>query len=213
MRTKLPTSAQPGDDVVVTLHGALATAGVFRPLKRVIEAQERVWVASLTLNPALAIEDAAIRLGDLVAELPPGVNCHLIGHSLGGIIVRWYVQQVLPAGPEAPTVVQTFSLGAPFGGASVAKWIPLRQGRDLVAQSALLSELARGADRSAIPHCSFVGEDDRTGKGDGLSDIGDRIVVPDCGHNGLLFHPLVGSEVVSRILQSRQGDAAPSEPC
>src|SRR5262249_27617674 len=95
--------ATADEDVVVLLHGLFATAGVLRPLRRRLEQQAGAHTASFSYPPGPGIPALAERLGALVAKLPEGVRIHLVGHSLGGLVARWFVQEL---GGD-PRVVQT----------------------------------------------------------------------------------------------------------
>src|SRR5277367_4675492 len=83
-----------GDDVVVLVHGFLATAGVFRPLRAHLEREAGPRVATFSHAPGLGVRRIARQLASLVERIPQGTRIHLVGHSLGGIVVRWYVQEM-----------------------------------------------------------------------------------------------------------------------
>src|SRR5688572_1145601 len=111
IRSKLPEDAH-GCDVVVMVHGFFASAGVFRPMKRRLIDEAQTKVASFTYAPGPGIARIAKSLARLVDKMPRACRIHLVGHSLGGLVSRWYVQEL--GGHER--VTQTISLGSPFGG-------------------------------------------------------------------------------------------------
>lgn len=184
--------ARAGDDVVVLVHGFFASAGVFRPLRARLEATG-VRVASFTHAPGPGIHRIARRLGKLVDHLPHGARVTIVGHSLGGVVARYYVQQL--GGRDR--VAQTISLGAPFHGVDVPRVLV---GADLHARSELLQRLRAGASACGVPHTSIVGsEDTLVGVETAMLGFGDVVVVPDRGHNALLFCERVASLVLQRV--------------
>ncbi len=186
--------AQAGDDVVVFVHGLFATAGVLRPLREQIELHTGARTATFTYAPGPSIERIAQRLSELVRALPDGIRIHLLGHSVGGLVSRWYVQEL--AGD--PRVVQTISVGTPFAGTTRALLLPAPVGRDIVPGSFLLSRLRRTA-HLGVPHFSIAGADDQVVPEGALFAAGDGIVIEGCGHNGLVYHPRTLSSVVSKV--------------
>jgi pimeloyl-ACP methyl ester carboxylesterase len=84
--------ARPGDTVVVLVHGFCASAGVFRPLRARLERETGARVATFTHAPCVGIRRIARSLSELVARIPLGTRITVVGHSLGGVVARWYVQ-------------------------------------------------------------------------------------------------------------------------
>jgi pimeloyl-ACP methyl ester carboxylesterase len=186
--------ARPGDDVVVLVHGFLASAGVFRPLRTHLEG-DGVRVASFTHAPGVGIARIARRLGKLIDQLPHASRITLVGHSLGGIAARYYVQEL--GGHER--VTQTISLGSPFQGIDVPR---LLVGADIHEGSALLERLRKGAAACGIPHTSVVAANDTlVGAMSSMLGFGDVMVLPDRGHNQLLFCKRVAGLVLDRVKQ------------
>jgi triacylglycerol lipase len=186
--------AQPGDDVVVLVHGFLASAGVFRPLRARLEREAGARVATFTHAPGLGIRRIARRLASLVDRIPGGARITVVGHSLGGVVARWYVQEM---GGHA-RVAQTISLASPFGGIDVP---PYFVGADLHEQSALLRRLREQAHVCAVPHTSIVGKEDTlvVGVQTACLGFGEVVVLPERGHNALLFCERAAALVIDRI--------------
>lgn len=120
--------ARPGDDVVVLVHGFCATAGVFRPLRARLERETGARTATFTHAPGVRIRRIARNLAALVDRIPRGTRITVVGHSLGGVVARWYVQEM---GGDS-RVKRTISLASPFGGVEV---LPVLVGADLHEQS------------------------------------------------------------------------------
>lgn len=188
-------------DVVYVTHGVLATAGVFGLLEqRLLEAGVS-HVASFTYGPLRTIDSLARQLRRECERIPEGARLHLVGHSLGGIVARYYVQEY--GGRQR--VRQTISLGSPFHGTSIARFLPPTLEGNLSPDSALLARLrdpARGAPE--VPHLSVVAADDMLVRPamSAAFPVGDVEVLEDVGHNGLLFDPRVADLVCARICAS-----------
>lgn len=189
-------AAGPGDDVVVMIHGFFASAGVFRPMRGRLEREAGARVATFTHAPGLGVRRIARNLAELVDRIPHGARVHIVGHSLGGIVARWYVQEL---GGHA-RVTQTISLGSPFGGSPLARAFPWLVGADLSSDSAVLQRLRVGRHASSVPHVSVLGGDDRlVPRLRGAFHVGDVVHMPGRGHNTLLFDEEVIRLVVARV--------------
>jgi pimeloyl-ACP methyl ester carboxylesterase len=201
LRPVLPR-AVAGDDVVVLVHGLLATAGVFRPLRVRLERDAGALVATFSHAPGLGVKRIARQLADLVDQIPHGTRIHLVGHSLGGIVARWYVQEM--GGHER--VAQTISMATPFGGAKIAERFRLFVGNDLHAASDVLTRLRDGAaSASHVPHVSIAGTDDKMVSPPESAGFatGELIVLEGRGHNQLLFDREAIDLVVGRVIGAR----------
>jgi triacylglycerol lipase len=190
--------ARPGDRVVVLVHGFCASAGVFRPLRARLEREAGACVATFTHAPCVGIRRIARSLEDLVNRIPRETRITVVGHSLGGVVARWYVQEM--AGHTR--VERTISLGSPFGGVAVPRYLV---GTDLHEESALLKRLRDRAPAFDVPHTSIVGGADRlvVGLETACLGVGDVVVLADRGHNSLLFDDDVAGLVIDRVRTQR----------
>jgi pimeloyl-ACP methyl ester carboxylesterase len=191
-------------DVVVLVHGFLATAGVFRPLREAIERGTGAVTSSFTHRPGVGIRDIAERVAVLVRSLPsPELRVHLVGHSIGGLAVRWFVNEL---GGD-PRVVGTVSIASPFEGAPRARLFPGSLARDIEPGSALLSRL-RSAD-SVVPHLSIAGGADRVVPMGAFLGHGERLFIEHAGHNEVLYDRETVAAVVARIGTAAGRSAGP----
>ncbi|WP_369196042.1 esterase/lipase family protein [Streptomyces djakartensis] len=149
---RLPAEAKPP---VVLLHGFVDNRSVFVLLRRNLARHGRQQVESLNYSPlTYDIRVAAERLGrhiEEVCERTGTERVDVVGHSLGGLIARYYVQRL-----GGDTRVRTLvTLGTPHAGTRVAR---LADAHPIVRQmrpgSPVLEELALPA-----PDCRthFVG--------------------------------------------------------
>jgi triacylglycerol lipase len=202
-----PVCAGSGESVVVHLHGLFATAGVLRPMRRSIEREAGAHTASFTYAPGPGVASVARRLAELVERLPDGVRIHLVGHSMGGIVARWFVQEL---GGD-PRVVQTISVASPFGGTRHARLLPGPAGRDISPGSHVLRRLEESAHSvPRVPHLSIASLNDLIVTESALFAVGERMVVDSQGHNGLLFDVSVAREIARRV--TAHAIRAASEP-
>ncbi|MFT3767215.1 MAG: hypothetical protein QM820_17090 [Minicystis sp.] len=131
-----------------------------------------------------------------------------MGHSLGGIVARFFALQA-----RDPRVVQTISLATPFAGVPRAAWLRLNSTRDLDTESPILRRIALHPEAASIPHLSIIAGADTlvdTPVAHALPG-GDVQVMDGRGHNSLLFDAEVARAVERRIL-SRRPDPARREP-
>jgi triacylglycerol lipase len=186
--------ARPGDDVVVLVHGFLASAGVFRPMRARLERESGARVATFTHAPCVGIRRIARRLAELIEHIPLGTRITVVGHSLGGVVARWYVQEM--GGHKR--VLRTISLASPFHGINVPQVLV---GADLHEQSELLKSVRDRAHVHDVPHTSIVAAADSVvvGVHTACLGFGDVVVVPNRGHNGLLFDQEVAGLVIDRV--------------
>jgi triacylglycerol lipase len=196
VRTVVPPALESRDSVVVLVHGMFATAGVFRPLRDTLE-DEGFATASFTHAPGFGVATLTEKLSEFLSSLPPTINIDLVGHSLGGVVARYYVQEY----PRDRRVRQTVSLGGPFRGTRRARWMPGPAGRDLLPGSRLLDELQRGAEasQSETPHLSIVAGRDAMITEPAVLAGSEVMLAPECGHNGLLFDPLVTERLLQQL--------------
>lgn len=195
----VPDHVRPGDDVVVLVHGFCATAGVFRPLRARLELETGARIATFTHAPGVGVRRIAGQLQRLVDRIPPSARITVVGHSLGGVVARWYVQEMGGHG----RVARTISMASPFSGVAVPQ---LLVGADLHEQSDLLKRLRDGARSCLVPHTSIVAGLDIVVPGPRTACLGtgDVVLLPECGHNELLFDARVAQVVIDRVKQARQ---------
>lgn len=159
---------------IICLHGVVDNRSIFTVLRRSLRGRGFGRVYALNYSPLIDdIADVATRLGDLidaVCEQTGYERVHIVGHSMGGLVARYYVQR-LGGDRHVHTVV---TLGTPHSGTQLARLVPWPVARQMRPGSDLLNELAEPA-----PACGtrFVAI---------WSDL-DQLVLPQ--RNARILHP------------------------
>jgi pimeloyl-ACP methyl ester carboxylesterase len=125
---------------------------------------------------------------------------HLVGHSLGGVVVRYAVQR---AGLE-PHAATAITVAAPHRGTLAALFCPGELAASLRPGSRLLLDLRRGTRESTVRWASFYSDRDlvvppHSARLEDTALRATNILVPGVGHLGILRAPLFLSSAV-RIL-------------
>lgn len=183
----------PPHALVVLVHGFSSTSDCW---DTVIEAMRGRHTMVLTFDYSAfgtSIEQIAQELSTATKRFindhkPRSV--HLVGHSLGGIVVV----QALSDELFARRVDQIITIGSPHHGCPLAGLVPVTQVlRDLRPGSALLRRLGSAATHGSHRWLSISSPLDlvvptRWALG---PDRAERVTIADAGHCGLLHHPEV----------------------
>ncbi|MDI3419753.1 alpha/beta fold hydrolase [Streptomyces sp. B-S-A12] len=191
---------------VVLLHGFIDNRSVFVLLRRALAKEGRQHLTSLNYSPLTCdIRGAAERLGRHVEEIcartgQPVVD--IVGHSLGGLIARYYVQR-LGGDIRVRTLV---TLGSPHGGTRV---VPLMSAHPIVRQmrpgSDVIEELREPAPHSRTRFVCFWSDLDtvmsppETACVDHPDLLAHNIQVTGIGHLALPVHPAVAAAIRQAI--------------
>ncbi|MCU1595301.1 MAG: hypothetical protein JWO12_2693 [Frankiales bacterium] len=130
---------------IILVHGLVDNRSIFTLLRRAL--RRRGFGRVLTLNYSPLTQDVrtvSARLAELVektCEETGYERVHVIGHSLGGVIARYYVQRL---GGDA-RVHTLCTLGSPHAGTWSAHLLPQRLVKQLRPGSDLMRELAEPA--------------------------------------------------------------------
>lgn len=164
---------------VLLIHGLVDNRSVFTVLRRSLRKRGHGQV--LTMNYSIFTQDvrrAAVELAATVDRLCAQSGhdrIHIIGHSLGGLIARYYVQRL--GGDER--VIRLVTLGTPHGGTAwsrlAPRWLPPAS---IIAQLRSDSPVLRELEQP-VRHC-------RTSVLAVYSDL-DQLVVP--AQAGRCEHP------------------------
>jgi pimeloyl-ACP methyl ester carboxylesterase len=130
---------------IVLVHGLVDNRSIFTLLRRALRRRGFGRVITLNYSPLTQdIRGAAARLAALVEKTCDETGyerVHVIGHSLGGIVARYYVQRM--GGDRRVHTLCT--LGSPHAGTYAARLWPGGVVRQLRPGSELMQELAAPA--------------------------------------------------------------------
>jgi hypothetical protein len=159
---------------ILFVHGIVDNRTIFAPMRRGLRRRGFGRLRTFHYGPAsLDVRTTAVRLGEVIEALCEETGherIHVVGHSLGGLITRYYVQR-LGGDAHVDTLV---TLASPHSGTHAARLLPIPLIKQLRPNSDLMRELA-----SPAPGCStrFVAY---------WSDL-DQLIVPQ--GNARLNHP------------------------
>ncbi|MGN9759334.1 esterase/lipase family protein [Streptomyces sp. SD31] len=206
---QLPTETKPP---VVLLHGFIDNRSVFVLLRRSLAQHGRHQVESLNYSPLTCdIRTAAELLGrhiEGICERTGSRQVDIVGHSLGGLIARYYVQ-CLGGDRRVRTLV---TLGTPHSGTRV---VPLANAHPIVRQmrpgSPVLEELTRPAPGCRTHFVSFWSDLDHlmdpleTACIDHPDLMAQNVRVTGIGHLALPVHPAVATGIRQALDTAQPG--------
>jgi triacylglycerol lipase len=164
---------------VLLVHGIVDNRTIFVPLRRSLRRRGFHSIQTFSYGPHTTdVRETAARLAVVVEQMceeSGSERVFIIGHSLGGLIARYYVQRL-----EGHRRVDTLiTLGSPHEGTLTAELFPHRLVRQLRTRSDLIEEL-----REPAPDCDtrFLAV---------YSEV-DHLIVP--ARNGAISHPDLHAE-------------------
>ncbi|MFD5026532.1 esterase/lipase family protein [Streptomyces sp. NPDC058373] len=220
--TELPRPPHAPLPPAVLLHGFADNRSVFVLLRRALlrdghAAHPRRAVVSLNHSPLTCDLRAAAELfGRHVAEVRKrtgAARVDVVGHSLGGLIARYYVQRL---GGDA-TVRTLVTLGTPHSGTRVARPADVHPiVRQMRPESPVIEELRRPAPGCRTRFVSVWSDLDQvmvptsTARLDHPDLSGENVLVTGIGHLTLPVHPTVTGLVREALAAPARQAAAPA---
>ncbi|MGB8944559.1 MAG: alpha/beta fold hydrolase [Streptomyces sp.] len=210
--TRLPAEDRPP---VILLHGFIDNRSVFVLLRRSLAQHGGQHVESLNYSPLTCdIRTAAELLGRHIEEICERTGHHqvdIVGHSLGGLIARYYAQRL--GGDERVRTLVT--LGTPHEGTRV---VPLADAHPIVRQmrpgSDVIEELREPAPGCRTRFVSFWSDLDQlmspleTACVNHPDLIAQNVRVSGVGHLALPVHPAVAAGIRQALDLPAPGSAA-----
>jgi pimeloyl-ACP methyl ester carboxylesterase len=180
---------------ILLVHGLMDNRSVFTVFRRAL--RKRGFGVMHAVNYSAFTSDIRTAAHELrrhvnrLRERTGADRVHVVGHSLGGLIARYYVQRL---GGDR-TVHTVVTLGTPHGGSVAAYLVPTPLARQLLPGSELLTELAAPAPRcrtrflvvwSRLDQLVLPQRNARLVHPDLTVDT---LELPDVGHMSLPIHP------------------------
>lgn len=187
--------------VAVFVHGFMAAGPVFDPLRERVATTCTIPTLDFTYGPFTPFDEITTRFDRFVGEhVPATARISLVGHSLGGLIARWWLQEL----GGAERVDRVVTMATPHAGTRSARYGFGPLARALDPESPIVSRLAETRGRAAgIPHAAIVAGRDRmvTPPSSAAQLEGATVIwFDELGHNAMLYDERVHDAVI-RLLR------------
>lgn len=208
----------PGRRAVVLVHGFICNRGFWLPWLERLSARGVPYV-TVNLEPVFGPIDAyvprieaAVRRAEALTGEPP----LLVGHSMGGLVIRAW----MAATPGAPDrVAHVVTIGSPHGGTWLARWSRTANGRQMRLDSRWLRALAE-RERGQRPGGTYAGFTCWYANTDNIVFPASTAMLPGADnrllrgepHVGLAFAPAVIEDVLARLAPPAQEAGAGVRP-
>lgn len=190
---------------ILLVHGVIDNRTIFARLRRQLRRRGFGRIYTLNYTPLLTdVRTAAAQLAERVEQVCSETGyerIHVVGHSLGGIIARYYVQ-ILDGDARVHTVV---TLGSPHAGTALARALPAMVIRQLRPGSPLLTELAAPVESCRTRFLSVWSDLDhlvvpqRSARLDHPDLMVRNLLVRGVGHMSLPIHGRVLHEISATL--------------
>jgi triacylglycerol lipase len=185
---------------VILLHGLFQNRSCLLLLQRRLRAAGYDRVVSLNTPAWWELERLVDEVAGSVARLRHATGSdrvHLVGHSMGGILARCYLQQPESAG----TVAACVTLGTPHQGTRLAPLAISRHGRSLGPASPLLARLNRSPLPAGVHFTAIASRHDNiiVPAEHARMQGADVIELSGLGHTALLFSSQAARAVVAAL--------------
>lgn len=199
---------------ILLVHGMVDNRSIFTLLRRGLRRRGFWQLPAMNYSPFTTdVRAAAVRLAERVEQIVAETGydrIHIVGHSLGGLIARYYVQR-LGGHHRVHTLV---TLGSPHGGTLAAHLLPHPLVRQLRPSAELIKELAEPARDCDTRFVAFYTDRDHVvvpsiNASVDHPDLDVRnILIPGTGHlsfplNGKVVHEI--TQVLARL--ARDGES------
>lgn len=200
---------------VVLVHGYAGTEAVWAVVRRALRDAGFGHVVSLSYNSfatdpvhvSAALTRRALQAID--AAQAPGV--HLVGHSLGGLIVRRAVADSPALAAVAATAV---TIATPHRGAPLARIAPGRCAR-IMHHSVGPVRPGDGISVRRSRWLAYYSDGDRvvpttSARLDDAASRAVNILIPDCGHLTICRDPRLVRSLVGELIRTETSSASPA---
>jgi pimeloyl-ACP methyl ester carboxylesterase len=219
----VPTTMRPNGHVsgngsvhstpVVLLHGYFHNRSGFDYLSSELRQHGFRWVHGMNYNPLGApvaeLAERFARCVEDVMKVSGEPKVHVVGHSLGGVIVRWFVEQL----GGADVVDTCVTIGTPHKG-TLAAYLGVGQAaRDMRPGSKVVRALERSLRRSRVRYVNLYSDLDilivppSAGVLPNRGNVHNHLI-EDLGHTSLLLSPVLVTQLARHLEGSEVGAKA-----
>jgi len=154
-----PVPGATEQTAILLVHGFGGAPTVWTPATRHLQARGIDRLSAFTYDSWSSSSPAlGLRLGDIVKELASstGRQIHVLGHSLGGVLLRLALLD-----PDVAAAVRcAVTIASPHKGVGVARLAPRGPAVDLRPGSPALTRLAKHAPDPRVRWTAYAGEQD-----------------------------------------------------
>jgi pimeloyl-ACP methyl ester carboxylesterase len=214
LRTGTPSGDQSLDTPLLLVHGYGHNSSAWFMLRKALKRAGFTSIHAMNYNPlAHDVPEIARQLSDrveMIRGLTGADKVNIVGHSLGGIVTRWYVQEM-----DGDLKVNTaITLASPHKG-TLAALLPLgRTAREIRPNSWVMRRLNGAVLPTHVRWVAFYGDTDvlvqpnRSGRIDVPALNARNVLIPAMGHMGMLLSGDVVNQVVEELLRPPQPAAS-----
>ena len=207
LRTGQPCGDQVLDTPVLLVHGFGHNRSAWMVLDRGLRRAGFTSVHTWNHNPfRYDVPGLSTQLAErveLLRALTGADRVHVVGHSLGGILLRWYVQEL---GGDA-TVATAVTIASPHAGTELARWA--RGGGtagQLAPGSWLMRRLRQGATPSSVRWIAYYSNLDMLVQPASSAMLtppalrATNVLAKDEGHLSILLSPRVTESIIEQLV-------------
>lgn len=203
-----PPRGDPARPVVLLVPGFTCNPALFRTLRPALE-REGLCVEVIELMPVFApvasyVPQLAARIARL-RERHGAERVHLIGHSMGGLVVRATIAEI---GDDA--IASVVTIGTPHAGTALARFSPSPNAADMRPSCGFVTRLAAASLSTARWLCIASDHDNLVAPArSALIDGASALRLAGVGHVSLISNPVVRRALVDWVARH---DARPDAP-
>jgi triacylglycerol lipase len=182
---------------LVFVHGLGANRSGFFPLQLYLRLHGHRRFLAYDYRSAGSLEHLALGLKRTIDRSVAGGRIDLVAHSMGGLVARFYLQQL----GGARRVDRLITLGTPHHGSHAANFIPSALVRQLLPAGPFLQHLNSLPPPQGVEVTSIVAGRDLLVQPieSAVCPFGENVHFDEIGHLELLFRPEVMTEVAYRL--------------
>lgn len=205
LRTGAPSGEREHDTPVLLVHGFGHNRSGWHVLDRALRGAGFTSVHTMNYLPFTAsLPHLAERPRDRVEDIcrtTGSDRVHVVGHSMGGVLLRWYVQE-LGGGDRVDTAI---TIASPHDGTEMARWSIAPSARDLHPDSWVVRTLRHGKDVSETRWVAYYSNVDivvrpaTSARLDNPTLAATNILVKDAPHLSIMMSPFLVRSILAQL--------------